>query len=138
MVCFQKQAFLIITFNETNCLCFCLHADYFQLEQQANSGNGNNNPAQRKSPTDQQNIMYSSGVIMPLLDAPTMPPQMAPPPVNRDPRTAAQQQQQQQMMMGTVPSLLGAPPPGLQMLPGKVFSVPIFSVGKSDNSFDLL
>ena len=101
---------------------FCLHADYFQLEQQASSGNGNNNLAQRKSPTDQQNIMPSSGVIMPLLDAPTMPPQMAQPPVNRDPRTAAQQhQQQQQMMMGTVPSLLGAPPPGLQMLAGKFF-----------------
>ena len=104
------------------------------MEQQGNSGggNGNSNPANRKSPTEQQNVMPPGGVIMPLLDAPTaMSPQMIPqaPPVNRDPRTAAQQhqqqQQQQQMMMGAMPGLLGAPPPGLSSLlaPGKYFSV---------------
>ena len=120
-----------------NVCVFCLHMDYFQLEQQ---GNGNNNPAQRKSPTEQPNIMPPSGVIMPLLDAPTsMPPQMAPT-VNRDPRTAAQQHQQQQqqqqqhqqpqMMVGNVPSLLGAPPPGLPFLAGKIllFSLQIYKL----------
>ncbi len=91
----------------------------FQMEQQGGGGNGNNggnNQGHQGKPMgDIPSLLQPDGGAAEV--APPLP-MMPAPPMNRDPRMVAQQHQH---MMGHEerPSLLGAPPPVMPLLPGK-------------------